>query len=218
MYYVSMSLVGVAVGNALALGSAPVFAAILELVVEHRPIRGQWAAATAVCVLGVSLLAIGAQSATGTNPLVGVILGLGAGFGYALYAWTAGRMMAEGHGSRSVMGAIFGVAALLLVPLFFLGDPGPLLSGDGVIVLVYLAVVPMACAYLLFGYGLRAIPASTATTLALAQPVVATLLAISVLNEQLTAWSWLGLGLIMAGIGLVALTERAEDFPLVGGA
>jgi DME family drug/metabolite transporter len=76
----------------------------------------------------------------------------------------------------------------------------------------------MACAYLLFGYGLRAIPASTATTLALAQPVVATLLAIYVLNEESTAWSWLGLGLIMAGIRLVALTEKTEEFPLVSGA
>lgn len=90
MYYVSMSLVGVAVGNALALGSAPVFAAMLERVVDHRPVRGEWAGATAVCVVGVALLAVGARSEPGTNPLVGVVLGLGAGFGYALYAWTGG--------------------------------------------------------------------------------------------------------------------------------
>lgn len=42
------------------------------------------------------------------------------------------------------MATIFGVAAVVLVPLFFIGDPGPLLGGDGVVVLAYLAVVPMA--------------------------------------------------------------------------
>jgi drug/metabolite transporter, DME family len=210
MYYVSMSLVGVAVGNALALGSGPVFAALLELVVERRPVRGGWAAATALTILGVWFLAAGAESESGSSTLIGVALGLGAGFGYALYTWAGARMISRGHGSSSVMSAIFGLAALLLVPAFFLGDPGPLLNGSGWIVLVYLAVVPMACAYLLFGYGLRRLPASTATTLALAEPVVATLLAISVLGEQMAPKSWLGLGLIIGGIALVALTEREQ--------
>lgn len=117
-------------------------------------------------------------------------------------------MIALGHGSRSVMGAIFGLGGIVLVPLFLVADPGPLLTEDGPLVLVYLAVVPMAFAYSLFGYGLRAIPASTATALALAQPVVATVLAVTVLGEQLSAASWLGLGLIVAGIALLAVTER----------
>ncbi len=49
-----------------------------------------WATATALSIFGVVLLAAGAESARGTNPLTGVLLGLGAGFGYALYSW-AGR-------------------------------------------------------------------------------------------------------------------------------
>jgi DME family drug/metabolite transporter len=210
MYYVSMSLVGVAVGNALALGSGPVFAAILERVVERRPVRGDWAVATALTVLGVSFLAVGARSSSEGGSLLGVLLGLGAGFGYAAYTWAGARMIGSGHGSRSVMAAIFGMAAIVLVPIFLLSHPGPLLSEGGWLVLAYLAVIPMACAYLLFGYGLRALPASTATTLALAEPVVATLLAVSVLDERLTGLSWLGLGLIIAGIVLVALTESRQ--------
>ena len=210
MYYASMSLVGVAVGNALALGSGPVFAAILERVVERRPVRGDWAVATALTVLGVLSLAVGARFSSAGGSLLGVLLGLGAGFGYALYTWAGARMIALRHGSRSVMAAIFGTAAIVLVPIFLLSHPGPLLSEGGWLVLAYLAVIPMACAYLLFGYGLRALPASTATTLALAEPVVATLLAVSVLDERLTALSWLGLGLIIAGIVLVAMTEKRQ--------
>jgi DME family drug/metabolite transporter len=211
MYYVSMALVGVAVGNALALGSGPVFAALLELLMERRPVRGGWAAATAVTVAGVALLAASARSGPGSNPFAGVALGLGAGFGYALYSWAGARLIAAGYPSRPVMAGIFILGAVVLVPAFLLGNPGPLLSPHGLLVLAYLAAVPMAAAYLMFGYGLRGLPASTATTLALAEPVVATVLATVVLGEYLPPSAWVGLGLIMAGIGLVAVTERRQE-------
>src|SRR5579875_2906175 len=44
-YYWSMSLVGVAIGNALALGSGPVFAALLEVTIDRRPVRARWVTA-----------------------------------------------------------------------------------------------------------------------------------------------------------------------------
>lgn len=208
MYYVAMSLVGVAVGNVVALGSGPVFAVLLELVVDRRPVRRGWLAATAVTVAGVACLAAAAGGAPGASPLVGVLLALGAGLGYALYAWSGARLIGHGHPSRSVMAAIFGLASLALVPAFLLGGPGPLLTGPGLLVLAYLALVPMALAYLAFGYGLRRLPASSATTVALSEPVVATLLALLVLGERLGLLSWAGMGLIVLGIALVALVER----------
>lgn len=211
MYYVAMSLVGVAVGNVLALGSGPVFAVLLELVVDRRPVRAGWALATAVTVAGVACLAGAAGGAPGTSPLLGVLLALGAGLGYALYSWSGARMIAQGHPSRSVMAGIFGLASAALLPFFVLGGPGPLLDGRGLVVLAYLAVVPMAFAYLAFGYGLRRLRASTATTLALSEPVVATLLALAVLGERLGVVSWVGMVLIVTGIVLVAVVERRQE-------
>lgn len=215
-YYWSMSLVGVAVGNVLALGSGPVFAALLELVVERRPLRRAWVAATAVSVLGIALLSGAAQggsggTSAGGSVLAGVALGLVAGFGYALYSWVAARLIGRGHPSRSVMAGIFTVASVVLLPVFALGSPGPLLSPPGLVVLAYLALLPMAVAYLLFGYGLRVLPASTATTLALAEPVVATGLAVVVIGERLTWPGWLGISLIVCGLLLVAAAERVAD-------
>lgn len=206
MYYPSMALVGVAIGNVLALGSGPVFAVLLELVLDRRPIRPRWAAATAVAIVGICLLTLQAGRTPGPHPAAGVVLGLAAGFGYALYSYAGARLIGQGHPSRSVMAAIFAVAALALLPWFFLAGPGPLVSTRGVLILAYLALLPMAAAYLLFGYGLRRLSASTATTLALAEPVVATVLATTVLGERLTALSWVGLALILAGVVLVSLT------------
>ena len=206
-YYWSMALVGVAIGNVLALGSGPLFAALLELVVErHRPSRA-WVAATAMSVIGISRLSASAHSSPGSadgNPVLGVALGLAAGFGYALYSWAGARLIRRGHPSRPVMASIFTTAAAALLPAFVLLGPGPLMTPGGLLVLGYLALVPMAVAYLLFGYGLRGLSASTATTLALAEPVVATTLAVLVLHERLTGSGWVGMALIVAGLLLVA--------------
>ena len=227
LYYVSMALVGVAVGNALALGSGPVFAAGLELVIERRRPARAWVVATAVSLAGMALLswagatgaasvvdpAAGAGAGLGLGgwggPVLGVVCGLGAGFGYALYSW-AGARLSVGRSSRGVMAAIFGVSSVVLVPWFLLVGPGVLLTGTGPWVLTYLVLLPMAAAYLLFGYGLGGMAASAATTLALAEPVVATCLAVVVLGERLPPVGWVGFALVLAGLGLVARAEAAH--------
>ena len=65
----------------------------------------------------------------------------------------------------------------------------------------YMALVPMFLGYVLFGLGLTRISASTATTLTLAEPAVAAVLAVLVVGERLTLLGWLG----TAGIGLSLL-------------
>lgn len=211
-YYWSMALVGVAIGNVLALGSGPVFAAVLELLVERTRVSGAWLVSTLVSVLGIVLLGLSAGSAPGSSPVAGVLLALAAGLGYAVYSWAGARLIGRRHPSRAVMASIFTVAACGLLPALVIAGAGPLASVRGMLVIGYLALVPMALAYLLFGHGLRHLPASTATTLALAEPVVATILATTVLHEHLALIGWVGLLLVGAGIVLLAVAEaRGRD-------
>lgn len=211
-YYWSMALVGVAIGNVLALGSGPVFAALLELLVERTRVSGAWLVSTVVSVLGIVLLGLAAHGTPGSSPVLGVLLALAAGLGYAVYSWAGVRLIGRGHPSRSVMASIFTVAACGLLPALVIAGAGPLASVRGMLVIGYLALVPMALAYLLFGHGLRHLPASTATTLALAEPVVATILATTVLHEHLAVIGWVGLLLVGAGIVLLAVAEaRGRD-------
>ena len=58
-FYAGMNLAGVAVGNVVALGSGPVFAAILEWAIERRALSRRWLVATLIAVLGIVLLTIG---------------------------------------------------------------------------------------------------------------------------------------------------------------
>ena len=75
----------------------------------------------------------------------------------------------------------------------------------------YLGMVTTALAYLLYGRGLRTVPAPVAVTLGLAEPVVAAILGLVVLGERLTATDVAGLALV--GLALATLVRRAPCAP-----
>lgn len=203
-FYSSMALAGVAVGTVVTLGSAPVFAAILERVVDGVRLDGRWALSAALAVSGLLLITGGGWTEASTSTVLGALLGLLGGAGYVVYSWSASRIMRQGHGSRAVMGAMFGAGALILLPvLAFTG--GPLLgSPSGLVVAGYLAVIPMGLAYVLFGAGLRRTSTSAATTLSLLEPVIAAVLGVLVVGERLGVGAWCGMVLIGAGLVLVS--------------
>ncbi|MDA6365996.1 EamA family transporter, partial [Escherichia coli] len=66
---------------------------------------------------------------------------------------------------------------------------------------LHLGILATGIAYFLFSKGLVHVSSSTAVTLALAEPLTAALLGVFLLGESLTAVSWLGIFLIMMGIG-----------------
>jgi DME family drug/metabolite transporter len=210
-FYAGMDLAGVAVGNVVALGSGPVFAALLEWLWERRPLSGRWAVSTGLAVLGIVLLGVGKQVDAGAGPLdtvAGVGLGLLAGLAYALYTYASSRAIGTGQPSQGVMGAMFGLGAVLLLPVLLVTG-GPLLqSWNTVGIAAYLAIGPMFIAYLLFGIGLRSIRSSSATTITLLEPVVATVLAVVVVGERLAPVGWVGLALVLAGLTVLVSARR----------
>lgn len=213
-YYPSMALAGVAVGNVVALGSGPIFAALLEWAVERRRPGLRWTIATGIAVVGIALLTIGGHGGAAEDPgaaPLGVLLALVAGFGYALYSFAGARLIRRGSTASGSMGALFLVGAVVcLVGLAVVGV-GPLASPTGVLTIAYLGLVPMALSYLLFGYALRALPSTSATTIALAEPVVATLLAVAIVGERPSAVGWLGLVVVAVGITVLAVRSPAAS-------
>jgi DME family drug/metabolite transporter len=165
-FYASMDLAGVAIGNVVSLGSGPVFAALLERVFEKRRLSALWLGCTGGALVGILLLALGGHGAAGSGGAVvpGILLGLLAGLAYALYTWASSRAIQSGQPSRGVMGSMFGLGAVVLLPVLLVFG-GPLLQSTLTIgVAAYLAIGPMFLAYVLFGIGLRTLRSSTATT------------------------------------------------------
>jgi len=213
-FYSSMHLAGVAIGSVVSLASAPLASGVLERVIDRSTLSRPWMVAAALGVIGSTLLCLSkldGHSGALTSTLAGIALGLVAGVTYACYSWAAHRLMHDGLGRAASMGAVFGGGGLLLLPVLLITG-GPLLaSREAFTVGAYVALVPMFAGYVLFGYGLSQVPASTATTLTLIEPAVAAILAVVIVGEQLTTLGWVGLGLI--GVVLVILAAAPTTTP-----
>ena len=106
---------------------------------------------------------------------------------------------------------MFGLGALLLMPVLFVTGAPLLASVNNFSVGLYMAVVPMFIAYLLFGRGLTVVRASLATTITLLEPVVAALLAVMVVGEKLSLTGWFGIGLISACLLIATLRKPVKN-------
>lgn len=208
-FYSSMRLAGVAIGTVISIGTAPFFTLLLEcLIGQGGAVSRRWWLSFALGVTGLALLSLpGAAPASAPAPVTGTLLGLLAGFTYALYSWVAKRLIAGGIRSQAAMGSLFGLGALLLLPSLLLTGAHLLAPVGNLLVVGYMALVPMFLGYLAFGFGLRHVAASQATLLTLFEPVVAALLAVTVVGEPIPALGWLGMGLILGCLLLQAQGE-----------
>jgi drug/metabolite transporter, DME family len=201
-FFTAVRLTGVAVGTVLAIGSAPVFTGLISRLAGGTALTRRWLIATAAAIAGCGVLVTGGQAA-GVQ-LGGVGLALLAGLCYAGYAVMSARLISGGRSETAVMGVLFGGAAVLLAPVLAATPAAWLASTRGLAVTAYLGLVTTAAAYLLYGRGLRTIPAPVAVTLGLAEPAVAALLGVVVLGERLTGAALAGL--VLLGLAIVILT------------
>ncbi len=215
-FYSSMRLAGVAVGSVVSLASAPLASGVLERIVDPHPHSPRWMLAPGHGVVGCVLLSVskleagagaeaGAAGAAGADVPVGILLGLVAGATYAVYSWVARRLIDDGIGRAASMGSVFGTGGLLLMPVLFVTGAPLVASPQAFAVAAYMALVPMFLGYLLFGFGLTRVSASTATTVTLTEPAVAAVLAVLVVGEQLSALGWAGLGVIALVLVLLSV-------------
>jgi DME family drug/metabolite transporter len=204
-FFVAAGRTGVAVGTVVTIGSAPAFTGVLGLLTRRARPTGRWAAATAGAVAGCALLIGGGRDA-GVEP-AGIALALLSGLSYAVYATIASVLIGRGEEDRAVAGALFAAAAVPLLPLLSSGS-GWLLTGQGALIALYLGVVTTGGGYLLFARGLRTTPATTATTLTLAEPAVAAVLGVALLDERLGAAALAGLALLAASLVVLIVPAR----------
>ncbi len=200
---------GVAVGTAVALGSGPVWAGILQSVLARRIPAPVWWWGTALAVAGGVLMSVASggpalQAAAAGG--VGLLLCLLAGLSYAGYSLVNKQLLGAAAPGMITLYA-FMVAAALALPAAWL-DAGPLrLQASDIAPLLYVGLITAGVAYLLFGHALRHISAATGVTLALVEPVVAFVLAVFLLGEQPGWVAFSGLILVVAGLLIVVRAE-----------
>jgi DME family drug/metabolite transporter len=207
-FFAAVDATGVAVGTVVAIGSAPAMAGALGRLVDGSQLTARWAAGTALATAGVVMLVLAGGDAQ-VSP-AGIVLALGAGASYATYTVASKRMLQAGHGPEAVMARGFGLGALLLAPVLVVAGGGPLASGEGWLLALYLGAVPTALAYVLFAHGLRRISAGETATLTLAEPLTATVLGAVVLAERPGVLAAAGAALVLSGLAAVAWPQRRQ--------
>nr|WP_062338488.1 EamA family transporter [Herbidospora sakaeratensis] len=204
-FFVAVNLTGVAIGTVILIGSGPVFTGLLSWALDRRPPSRQWMWGTAAAIVGCAVLLL---PGGGTVDPLGVGLALVGGFIYASYAVIAARAIVAGNPSDDVMAVMFGVSAVIMLPVLLAGDLSWLTDPASLATVCYLGLATTAVSYVLYGRGLRGTPVATASTLALAEPAVAALLGVAVLGETLSPASWLGLAMLAVSLIVVARPEK----------
>jgi drug/metabolite transporter (DMT)-like permease len=207
-YQMSTDAVGVPSTVAL-LYLAPVIVAAAA-----GPILNEWPDRTRIALLALTLVGVwlsvfGADRVPTTFGAVGVGWGLLAAASYGAYT-LFGRFAAARYGSmRTVVYGTAGAALFLAVVVPPMS--GPVVwpsSGPAWGLLFAFALVTIAVAHFLFFEALVHIDASRASIATSVEPVVAAILATTLLGQGLSLVGWLGIGLVVVGVAGVGLTTR----------
>ncbi|GEL78630.1 EamA family transporter [Tenuibacillus multivorans] len=207
-FFSGVHMTGVAIGTVVAICSAPIFAGLIEWLIYHRLPDWVWGLSTILAVIGCLLLFQSEESIV-FDPL-GVLFSLIAGLSFAIYTFVSKSLVAE-HPPDVVVALVFSSAAVFLLPLLFTADLSWTLQWSGMLSVLHLGILATALSYILFARGLKGVAASTAVTLALAEPLTASILGLFLLGEKLTLLSGFGLVLLMAGLILLSNKQRFKN-------
>ena len=200
-YFTCQQMCSLAVASIL-LYTAPAIVVILSAILWREPITKRKLLALALTLVGCALVCgVFAGDLTVTVP--GILLGLGAGFFYALYS-VFGRYALAHYDSMTVTVWTFlfaGPASLVLLRpgemAAAFARPSSWLLAAGLV--VFSTVLP----YLLYTRGLSRVEAGRASIMASLEPVVASLTGAVVFGEPLGLMTAAGIVCVLAGVWIL---------------
>lgn len=200
-YFSCQQICSLAVASIL-LYTAPSFVVVLSAILWKEPITRRKLAALFLTLLGCAMVC-GLFSGTVTVTLTGILLGLGAGFFYALYS-IFGRYALAHYDSMTVTVWTFlfaGPASLLLIrpaDLTALGSDIAM-PMTAVCLVVFSTVLP----YLFYTAGLSRVESGKASIIASLEPVVASLAGVAAFGEPMTAMTAAGILCVLGGVAIL---------------
>lgn len=204
-FYEGVKLAGVGVGTAVAIGSSPIWAGLLQALVLRAPLSALWWLGTLVSVAG-GVAMVMARGGGGTMEWPGLVLCLLAGLSYAGYALVNKRLVSH-MAPKVVNFYVFTGAALFAAPIAWLQSGAPEWTLSALLVVIYLGAVVSGIAHMLFSMGLRHISGPTGVALSLIEPVAAFVLAVWIVGELQPMVAWLGLAAVLLGLLVVVRAE-----------
>lgn len=205
-FFAGIRSTSVAVGTAIALGSGPVWAGILQALWLKSYPKMSWWIAVSVAVCGLIIATLGSTNTNTDHQATGIALCLLSGLSYSLYA-SITKVLVTHSATGITTTAVFTCAAIIAIPGAYVLAGTAIISVDDIPLLLWLGVIATGLAYLLFSFGLQYISSATGVALALAEPVAAVILAISIVGERPSLLSVTGMAIVFMGLCLIVRAE-----------
>lgn len=208
LFFTGVKMAGVALGSCTIIGSAPVWAGLLDAVVRKKTPDRLWIVGVALAIAGGVWMAVSQAENVAVNG-VGLAICLAAGFFYAGYSMLAKELVAVATPVKATTLA-FSVAGVIAIGAAFAFSETPEFRPADLLVVAYLGLFTTGVAYLLYGTALKTTRVSTCVALGLLEPVTAFVLAVTVVGENVNPWATVGLAAILAGLVVVLKSEQLE--------
>lgn len=213
-FVVALQNVNVTIATLVTLGTVPIFAALLSARLLRERLHLQVYLALLCALVGLVLL-VGFQPSKnlGVNVGWGVFFSLLTALGSASFQ-VCGRVLANRYHPLQTLAVFFFVATLALLPLALYNGFVVTYSLQGWLLLLHLGIGVSILGYAFLILGLRTIPATSATIIALLEPLTGTLLAWLLLGERLDALGLAGAALMLVAMVIVFRTNAQPPEPL----
>ena len=200
---------------AVLLYTAPCFVIIMSAILFREKIGKTKITALILAFLGcictTGLLESVLNGTTlGIVSLTGILTGIGAGFGYALYS-IFGTLALKKYDTVTASAYTFLIATLALLPFCFKRELFVLLENKAALSsIIGITLISTLLPYLLYTQGLKFTQPGKASVLAFSEPFVATLTGLLLFHEKLTIVSAVGMLLIFISIIILNAKGRTQ--------
>ena len=195
------------VANATVIGSCQplIMLLIAGRLFGERPKRHHWFLAL-VAICGVAIVMFGSTGVQGWSPkgdLLAVAV-VAAWTGYFVFSKLSSRQIE----SSQYTGATALICALFATPFALAsGQVFTMPSSNAWVWLVVLSIGPGFTSHMLMNWSLSRIPAWLGSTLTLAIPVTATVMAWIFLGEEVATLQFVGMGVVLVTLGVIVLSQ-----------
>lgn len=208
-YFSTISIMNLSAA-AILLYTAPIFVMLMSLILFRERLTGRKVLALLMAFCGCCLVS-GIMSASASLSAKGILLGLGSGFGYALYSIFSRVSFNQGLRSVTITDYTFLFAAIGGVFFTdFSAIAGALRQyglGFFLFALVY-TLVTTVLPYLLYTAGLQHVETGTASVMASVEPVVATILGFLVFSEAPSVSALVGIVLVLVALSVLNFEKK----------
>lgn len=210
-YFKAMTITSLSVA-AVLLYTAPIIVMVFSRILFQEKFTAKKVIALLMTFAGCALVT-GITDQQAALPLSGILIGLGAGLGYALYSIFGRYALERGYQSLTItfytfliafLGTLFLTDIRVVTPIAFADVPTFFLSAG-------LGVVCTVFPFLLYTLGLSGVENSKASIFASVEPVTATLLGVLVYREGMSLSETAGIILVIAALIVCGSASAADS-------